>query len=561
MSDNDRIILTQLLGERRKDEAPELSDDKYFEYFVNAEVMKDHDLDADEIQSGSVAGGNDGGIDGLYVLLNGALVGEDYETPRLSKGVRIELVFTQAKRTKGFEEDPLNRLQAAADDLLDLAKAPKSLRKVYNDDVIKAIERFRKVQKEMVSAFPEVRFAFSYATLGDEPHPKVERKTAQLEKTLKRHFPDSLFSFTFLGARDLLALARRQPRRAFDLRFIEQTISARGPLDYLCLVNLAEYKGFITDESGGLLVRLFDANVRDYQASAEVNRGLRDSLQKRQGEDFWWLNNGVTILASKATQSGKVLTVEDPQIVNGLQTSREIFDYFKVPHAERENRNVLVRVIIPEDEESRDRIIRATNSQTPIPPASLRATDPVHRNIEDHLRTKGLFYDRKKGQYRNQGRPLRSIISIPWLAQAVLSIALHRPNDARARPSSLLKDDEMYGRVFSSKHPLDLYLKAAQLMRRVETFLRGEDVDLTRTDQNNVRFYVAMLVAWRALAKKYPKIGDYAQLNVEAIGDKDLERGLRSVLRPYRALGSSDQVAKGTALASRVLGSARRAVK
>jgi len=82
-----------------------------------------------------------------------------------------------------------------------------------------------------------------------------------------------------------------------------------------------------------------------------------------------------------------------------------------------DERSILVRVIVTEDAESRDRIIRATNSQTDIPSASLRATDKIHRDIEDFFATRGLFYDRRKNFYKNQGKPVRKIVSIGFLAQ------------------------------------------------------------------------------------------------------------------------------------------------
>jgi hypothetical protein len=50
----------------------------------------------------------------------------------------------------------------------------------------------------------------------------------------------------------------------------------------------------------------------------------------------------VTIVANKATQSGKALTLEDPQIVNGLQTSTEIFRHFSENAMQDDDRNVLV---------------------------------------------------------------------------------------------------------------------------------------------------------------------------------------------------------------------------
>ena len=156
---------------------------------------------------------------------------------------------------------------------------------------------------------------------------------------------------------------------------------------------------------------IFEANVRDYQGSNEVNEGIQAGLRDTGPEEFWWLNNGVTVLASKANLSGKSLTIEDPQIVNGLQTSTEIFKYFQASNTQADERSLLIRVIVPPVPESRDRIIKATNSQTPMPVASLRATEKIHRDIEEYLRTFGLFYDRRKNYYKNDGKPIEKIIS------------------------------------------------------------------------------------------------------------------------------------------------------
>lgn len=135
---------------------------------------------------------------------------------------------------------------------------------------------------------------------------------------------------------------------------------------------------------------------------------------------------------------GKI-TVENPEVVNGLQTSTEIHNYFSGCNTEGEERNLLVRVIVPNAIESRDHIIKATNSQTAIPPASLRATDRIHRDIEEYLKPFGLYYDRRKNYYKNEGKSINRIVGIPQMAQAIMAIVLQKPDTARARPSSLMK--------------------------------------------------------------------------------------------------------------------------
>lgn len=115
-------------------------------------------------------------------------------------------------------------------------------------------------------------------------------------------------------------------------------------------------------------------------------------------------------MASETSQeTGKELVIEKPEIVNGLQTSTEIYNYFRrhPDMLETEVRNVLVRVIVPNDDASRDRIILATNNQTNIPKSSLRATDPIHWKIEMYFKGRGLYYDRRKNYYKNLGKKVR----------------------------------------------------------------------------------------------------------------------------------------------------------
>ena len=51
-------------------------------------------------------------------------------------------------------------------------------------------------------------------------------------------------------------------------------------------------------------------------------RQIQDSLEHYGGEDFWWLNNGITILAESAQfVTVKELRISHPEIVNGLQLS------------------------------------------------------------------------------------------------------------------------------------------------------------------------------------------------------------------------------------------------
>ena len=499
-----------------------------------------------------MAGGGDGGIDAFHAFVNGELIQEDTDVTDLKTNILIDVVLLQAKTGAGFSDAAMDRFAAAAEDLFDLAKPLSSLAAVYNVRLLDAAEKFRNAYQALAARFPRLSVRFYYATKGDQVHPNVSRKIPRIETAIKQHFSSAEFGFTFRGARDLLDLARRTPTTSYELKLAENPISATGDVAFVCRASIKDFFRFITDSQGHMVRHIFEANVRDYQGKTQVNEQIQDTLQHPGAEDFWWLNNGVSVLATRATQSGKAITIENPEIVNGLQTSTEIHAYVSSCNTDKEARNVLVRVIVPNAAESRDRIIKATNSQTAIPPASLRATDRIHRDIEQYLRPFGLYYDRRKNFYKNEGKPINRIVSIPQMAQAVMAIALRRPDTARARPSSLLKRDAEYQSLFNPQNPIELYRVCAELVKQTEAFLENHADAPSAADKNNVKFYVAMAASQEALYNSEPTPTQIATLVGRAVTEAQLEVAYQLVKTEYQSLGASDQVAKGTDLLAQV---------
>ena len=86
-----------------------------------------------------------------------------------------------------------------------------------------------------------------------------------------------------------------------------------------------EYFRFVTDSDGSLRRYLFESNVRDYMGTNYVNSSIESTLARGRSaadEDFWWLNNGVTVIASQATVVGKELHLENVQGFDGFDGSR-----------------------------------------------------------------------------------------------------------------------------------------------------------------------------------------------------------------------------------------------
>ena len=262
---------------------------------------------------------------------------------------------------------------------------------------------------------PLVKIFFHYATKGntDNVNAKVTGKAEDLCTKLTDLVPGSSAFTPMLGARELWRIASVVPDYTLQLRFFDYVT---GESSYSGLVSLADYYAFIADDANNLRGHLFDWNVRDYQGSVTVNKQMSESLEPNDSADFWWLNNGVTVLCSGISIGpNKTFTLDKVQIVNGLQTSHTIHGSLSQngrPSEADKGRYVQVKVIQTSDEVTRDRIIRATNSQTKVPDASLHATEEIHRQIESHFQTHGWFYDRRKNFYKNQGKHSSRIVSI-----------------------------------------------------------------------------------------------------------------------------------------------------
>lgn len=206
-----------------------------------------------------------------------------------------------------------------------------------------------------------------------------------------------------------------------------------------------------------------------------------------------------------------------------------------------------MRVIVPENEETRDRIIRATNSQTPIPKSSLRATDQVHRQIEDYLKPRGLYYDRRKNFYKNEGKKPKEIISVPFISQCLMSTLMQKPDYARARPSTLLENDDAYSKLFHKNNELNTYFLVALWGRRIEQHLK-ELKKFSAPEITDIKFYILYCSACLITESLYPSNAKISSKSEGSLTQDVFSYSVSSAYDLYMNLGGNDKVAKGSKL-------------
>ena len=542
MSKNAQILLENLIEQefRNNDNYSNISE--YFEFFSASQILKNQGLSDDEVDNGIVGKGLDGGFDSIYLFLNNLLITPDVvEHISAPKDSILEMIIIQSKKTTSFGEDAVMKWKTISGNLLDLSKTTTDFTARYNADILEAFTTFRDTYTRLITSRVKLKFRFYYATWASELHPNVIQQAEELKDTIKGLFPNAVVEVTFVDSDTLFEMYNAVIENRVNLKFADIPISPNQK-NYVALVDLKSYFNFIVNDEGDVRKSFFDSNVRDYQGKNNVNSSISETLHRADDNDFWWLNNGVTVLASEATLvNNRELQIVNPEIVNGLQTSMEIYNYFSENREalESEKRSILLRIIVPDNEESRDQIIFATN----IPKATLRVTDPIHLQIEMYFKSRGLFYDRRKNYYKNQGHKPAEIVGVSFLAQCLITIFLKKPDYARARPSTLLNDEKTYNELYEKNNNLEVFYRVALLGKKIQKNVRSGS-DYSSAEKSDILYYVLYAVIADVLGKRNITPADIKNLDMDSVTDTLIEDIRNRVYEIYKQHGGNGRVAK-----------------
>jgi hypothetical protein len=531
-----------------KDRVPSLAIDKAFERYCCENILKDYGLSDEEITSGNCGSTDDGGVDGLYFFVGRQLITIDTPVPIGATTATLAIIQATTS-TGGFSETRIDKFDSFARDLLDYHTPPATITHL-TQKARDLIANFRDKYASVISTPHTLEVVFHYAgktNITPDRNPKIGSRFKKIDKHVKSQLTDARVSLELWNATRILKRVREQPeqRLLIDVSLHFQTRNK----DVVCLARLVDFYRFLKGKDGHLRAEILEPNVRDYQGDRNpVNNDIRQTLETPQTSEFWWLNNGITLLAKDSSVSGGKLSIDSPEIVNGLQTSFQIFQFYSDNQSRLndESRSILLRVICPPDERTGSLITKATNFQTVVAGISLHATEETHFNIEDRLSLHGLYYDRKKGKYKRLNKPVPLIVSVLEMARSVIAILLRKPGDARARPQTLLQKDEPYVEIFNRDYDVDLYVACILLDRKVAAFL-DSFTNARPEERRDIRFYVDMWLGCELSRTPTPTAGSIAK-TIKAVNDLSgpaIEAASRSVLRIYRRLGGDENVAKG----------------
>lgn len=470
MASNDAILLDGILDDRLGPNPTPQERGEAFERFVFEQILSEYELGVDDISSRWVDGRQDGGIDGFFVLANGRLVDESWPSHDVRGPAEMDVWIISCKHHETFQLAVMDKLYATVSELLDFQKAAAGMRARYSDEIIQIRESFARAFRLLALRLSAITVNVCYASRGDTRTISAETiaRGRQLQDEISGQFSKSTSRVSYYGAAELVELSRRRRRTEFSLAY-ERCLS-QGER-YVVLSRLADYAAFVLDENSRVRRHLYESNVRDFAGMNRVNADIRRSLDRTDGPDFWLLNNGITILVANAVITGTEVSMTDPQIVNGLQTTESIARYFADGGTDPAKRTLLVRIIKTVDIELRDSIIRATNNQTEVEQQSLHAMDSIQRNVEMILRREDWYYERRANYYSNLGMPRYRIVSPLYVAAAAVGVLLRDPIRARSLRQKSLRNHAEYRSIFSEQVPIAAWPRIVGLVRACDRVL------------------------------------------------------------------------------------------
>lgn len=501
----DRIIQSYMNDFLKSQQITEKDIAKQFEFFSAYCVLCQQYSDLFDVNDIATGAGGDCGIDSLAIISNGTVVSSKDEVDDLieinKSLIDTTFIFVQSKTSSSFSASEIGTFGAGVLDFF--STNPQFVRNEFVSEKSKIVEYI--LEKAIFMKVKPTCLLY-YVTTGKW----VEDKNcvARMEMVKNDLQELNIFSNIQIIPVDVERL-QKYYRSTIDV--IEQEINFSEKIllpeienvtqAYLGYIDVKEYLKLITGDGDEIRKSVFYDNVRDYQGENPVNTEIADTI-KNESNHFILYNNGVTIICKKLSNLRNKFTLTDYQIVNGCQTSHVLF-YSK--DKINGDLQIPVKLIETTDEETVNKIIKATNRQTEVSDEQLVALNEFHRNLEAFYTTytgQGrLYYERRSKQYSyiTEIEKVR-IVSISTQIKAVASMFYDKPHLASRYYGRLLKSVDG---IFSNEHKLLPYYTSAFLLYKLEYLFRNKMIP---AKYRKFRFFILMLVKYNMSNGKVPEM-------------------------------------------------------
>lgn len=485
--------------------------EKFIIFCVTSKYVRNQTITKSLIDDINIGNGGDWGIDGLLIVINGRIVTtiQDVDDMLDANGyLDVQFVFIQAKNVESINVGELGKALDGVEYIFKEISGENQL-PPCNDElatyrsIIKHIYSYNAKFKDGKEAGCDFYFAYTgqYKAQGDF--------TARLNKTKKGIDVLRLttpFAYCIMD-RDLIVESYKETKAKNEVSIqVEQKLDMPTvdniQESYLCLIPFSEFKKLYIDDKDKLIQSVFYDNVRDFQGMNPVNDAMSSSVNNGEITLFTAMNNGITIVAKNFSKVGKIIHLNDYQIVNGCQTCNVLY----------RNRNVecidklllVVKIIASKDKPTIDKIIIGNNSQTEVLREQLVSLLKIQHTIEDYYNAQNkyerLYYERRSKQYRNDNTavPQNKIITIAAQTKAFISMIIGEPHNVRGYYGSIMHQYDGKGKKIYAEdtHPAYYYTCALADYKLNEMF----SCHIIEREYKKIKYH--LLYAFRLMCEK-----------------------------------------------------------
>jgi len=379
----DRIIASLLNEFSREHDLLTLPDEDRFEHFASFVTVRrqyGETFDTSDIVLGKTGGI---GIDAIAVIINGSLIADIDTFNELDEASYLDVtfIFVQADQGASFEAGKMGNFGFAVADFF--SGTPQLSRSNELKEAAALMSAIYDRSSKFRRAKPACRLY--YVTTGrwtDDQTLEARRKEVVADLTALGVFREVIFIPVGAdGLQQLYSQTKNSISRAFQFPNRTSLPEVAGVKEaYLGFVSAPSFLSII-EEDGEIIKSIFYDNVRDWQGESpgHVNAEIRDTIRSDHKDRFVLMNNGVTIIARNLQVTGHKCYIEDFQIVNGCQTSHELFGN---QESISESLMIPLRLISTQDEGVIESIIKATNRQTEVKKEQFFAVTEFSKQLE-----------------------------------------------------------------------------------------------------------------------------------------------------------------------------------
>ena len=511
----DRIIQSYIDDFKNEYNYEKSDESKLFEHFINFLLASKIYPDRASLDKINVGGTRNPGIDGLAIMTNNHLVTSQEEIDYFIQDadlLDVEFNFIQAKTSDGFGMAGINTFIASIKEFFRDGELN------FEDELLNLRDLKNYIYKNSIKIENSPSLNLYYATTGKWLNdPNLRTIIDSGIKDLQEFDLFSKIKFIPIDADRIKSLYREIKNKITkEIIFEKHTILPKidnVTESYLGLLPAKELLNIISDSDGEIIKTIFYDNVRDFQGFNKVNNGIKNTITSEDLKDkFVLLNNGITIVAKKLNKIGSAFKISDFQIVNGCQTSHVLHSIKE--HID-DSINIPLKLIVTDDDDTINEIIKATNSQTEVKNEAFEILKPFHKKLEEFYlsfekeENKRVYYERRSKQFLGTKAKSEKIVGLSTQIASYVAMFLNEPQSTHRYFGELLKSYN--SRLFQENHSFYPYYTSGLALTIIDDFYRENKL---RPSLKRFKYHLLLMFRIHSAGDKVP-INIYTNKSIE----------------------------------------------